>query len=401
MRRNYLVAVATLLLLLAADSDAVAQGQGKAYGGQQRETVARKSSTTRAEFLENVGRIGYEEGYAGEPKDWHPHTTSSVGKNYYRAGHDRGALKREEEAKEARHQELLGLYGSEANVDQFEMGLVAAAGGGEAQPPGKRDPSAYIAYVEGYHQGKVGVKEPSGESALADEALPLTQLYVEQLNAMKYEAERYYVLLERLNKTFELAAGKTPTVAESVGRSELALKVAMEMDETHMRLHQHAWTASRLNPHLVAAFKASATRLLQDKESNEFPSLQKDLHANADQMATQARQVAAEPVSVPKDFEKLGRFHKASIAVIARTLEVDKIRLTLASGRSDPEVMLVGIREYTTFCKSWHTGHLREWKESRLPRMYGAVGATPPGDTKKRAKDDVDLFLLQGGAGGR
>ena len=404
MKFRNVAVVSAVLLLLADNSDALAQGRGNAYGGQQRGTVVRRSSKPPAENFDAVRRIGYEAGYAGRPENWQAHTKSNEGVYHYQQGYYQGRIRGEEVAREARHKELLGLYGSEANVKAFEMGFDAGTNNRkynlESKPPDKQDPSAYIAYVEGYHNGKRGTEELPGESAHPDEALPLTQLYVEQLNAMQYESERYYVLLEKVNKNFELG-GKTPTVAESLARSAFALEVAKELFETHHRLHQHAWSATQLNPRLVAALNASATRLLRDKEANEFPTLQRDLHANADQMATQARKVAAEPVSVPEDFDKLGRFHRASIDVISRTLEVDRIRLTLASGRTDPEAMLVGIREYTRFCKSWQVGHLREWKESRLPRMYGAVGAKPPVDTMKLAEEDVDRFLQKVSTSGR
>lgn len=294
------------------------------------------------------------------------------------------ALRLEEEAKEREEQSLLALYGTAEYVGNYRDGVRDGSGGKGLDPPPQDDPSAYIAYMEGYLKANHGAGGSFAPS-LPDDTRLLARLFTEQLNGMAQQSQQYYLLLDATNAEFRLDVDANPSLSDSIARTREAIAIAKRAMTTHVKLNQHATAAARIQPRLVAALNAHATSLLRDIATTEFEEFRKNLHAKADELAAEARRLSDEPVSLPGDFEKMGRYHRESIIVMGKALEADSIRQTLSSGADDPAAVLAGMREYVEFCRSWQEGQLLEWQDSRLKRMYRAVGAQFPGDFDEEA----------------
>ena len=127
-------------------------------------------------------------------------------------------------------------------------------------------------------------------------------------------------------------------------------------------------------------------QLLLQIKSIENKGLQGNLHQQAEKLATEARRLAAVPVTVPDKFEEMGRFHRDSLVVMGEALETDTIRMTLAQGGYDPDSMRPGMRKYVKFCRSWQMGQFNEWKKNRLERLNTSIGNKPPENIADEAR---------------
>ena len=172
----------------------------------------------------------------------------------YRGGYTAGRQAREADARERRRQDIYPLYGDWRLVDEWERGFDDAAGGPE-RPPDTRDPSAYVAYKEGYRAagrggGAAAGGPPDGVPgrARSDAVRILAELFVEQLDGMKQQSDRYYLLLEATAADAPPDPDDGPTLAESIARTRLALERTREASRRHTLFHGHALAASRVHP---------------------------------------------------------------------------------------------------------------------------------------------------------
>lgn len=376
---------------------------------------------------------GYLDGSAGAADNANQYRPSDVSVNAYKLGYSQGGAerttyglrerqqslvtmaRREQETRNGLHAELVALYGSDEAAMQWGLGWEKALSGREASPPSRDSPSLHIAFMEGYQAGKGG-REVFASPARSEDVRLLAQLYTEQLIGMAVQSERYYLVLadadsrlaltadgaaklqqamkesafaveqSKMSSEFQpyLTVDGTPSLQESMKRTVFAIEQAKIALGMHEQLEEHARAAKQLHPKLVKALEKHASRLLLDLQEAQFEDLKKSLHANADHLAAEARRLVANPPSLPREFQEMGRFLKESIMVMGKTLEVDAIRATLASGRDDPEALNVALVKYKDFCRNWREGHLREWGESRLQRMFEALNRTAPGGEGSR-----------------
>ena len=203
-------------------------------------------------------RRGWQVGYSGQVVD------NFEGYPWFQQGYESARRQREAEAEkqrlerqkeelrrdeEQRDQLLFNLYGDPGLISEWKRGFGAKF----PQPPDKRNPLAFVAYMEGHHAATHGIMV--GETARADEAGFLADLFVKQLNAMHFQTEKLYLLLEVTNAEFTLDEDDEVSLPESIARTKLALERTKETLATTVLFERIVGDARRIQPRLVAALE--------------------------------------------------------------------------------------------------------------------------------------------------
>lgn len=318
---------------------------------------------------------GYQDGRAAAP-DSAERYRELADRIAYSEGYRQGRQRREDEAEDYFQGLFLQKGGSTTELEHWRKGYDTSFRGWSASPPDKDEPGAHLAYLDGYHAARAW--KQGGDHANGDDVKILAEFYVQQLNEMARVSQSFYMSLEAV----EGKAAKTPGGAPSLGQSIDWTRVAIERSEKayghYLLLERHARAAAMLQPRLVRALGLRATSLLNDIERIESADLRKVLHVDAEKLIAEANRIESKPVTLPSDFREMGRYIRESMLVMSKTLEVDTLRLTLSSGRDDPEALNAALDRFSRFSVSWMTRNITEWRARPLGELFQSVGQSPP-----------------------
>lgn len=327
----------------------------------------------------------------------------------FRHGYEAGQRQagRNAQAEAARRQPLLDRYGSVAAADAWDRGFQHGEGGSKENPPGVEDASSYLAYGDGYEAGKRSKATGEGGEAAAqlkprgEDAIRYAEEYVKHLNYVALYSDEYYLLFDAYNEAFHLPKKHEPSLAESIARSKFAIELTKEAIRLHGLINSHAYLAYRLQPALIAAMEAQASERLAAMSKLEVQSNRDRLLEKAEELASEARRLRAEPVTLPASFEPRGRHQRELLYVLTDSLETDHVRAALAARRNDASGARVG--KFGVFAASWRDGQAREheewkeefnkWLEKRFPRSYPS-GYGPPPEIAEKAREEAAPFLV-------
>jgi hypothetical protein len=208
----------------------------------------------------------------------------------------------------------------------------------------------------------------------------LAERYIGHINGMNLHSSTLFLLGEAGVKEAEKFQRTDLTVADSLALNELALERARAMLRAYTAFHEHAYAASQLQPLLIESLERLVQEDLRpDVASREFAEHKSALQAKgvADFQAI-AGNLRNSPVTVPLNFEEMGRKLREWIPVLEKLKKVDTLRKTLGSESLSREALEAGYGEYLRYSGSWVSANIGEWQKTALDRMYSGIAGPSP-----------------------